>query len=97
MKKNEVSSDVVKVVEKMKKLGVLGKIVSLGSRNLAVITKAQELFSKKHSIQTGDGLTRKELRYLERKKLVKKIPIYGERKYRDTNPTLSYLWEWIGK
>ena len=64
-----------------------------------IIEKAVKIFRNlkgKKTILTGEGLTRKELRILERKGLVRKMPIYGKRKYKDTIPTISYAWEWVG-
>ena len=64
-----------------------------------VIEKAKEVFGAagKTSILTGEGLTRKELRLLERKKMVKKTPTYREKKYVNNPSTMVYAWEWLGK
>ena len=64
-----------------------------------IIEKAVEIFRNlkgKKTILTGEGLTRTELRILERKGLVRKMTIYGTRKYKDTTPTMGYCWEWVG-
>lgn len=64
-----------------------------------VIEKALKIFRNlkgKKTILTGEGLSRKELRILERKGLVRKMPIYGKRKYKDTTPTIGHCWEWVG-
>jgi len=64
-----------------------------------IIEKAVKIFRNlegKKTILTGEGLTRKELRILERKGLVKKMAIYGTRKYKDSTPTIGYCWEWVG-
>lgn len=64
-----------------------------------VIEKAIKIFRNlkgKKTILTGEGLTRKELRILERKGLVKKIPVYKEKKYKDNPSTMTYAWEWVG-
>jgi len=64
-----------------------------------IIEKAVKVFRNlkgKKTILTGEGLTRKELRILERKGLVRKMAIYGARKYKDTIPTIGYVWEWVG-
>jgi len=67
-----------------------------------IIEKAVKVFREraasdgKKTILTGEGLTRTELRILERKGLVKKTAIYGARKYKDSAPTMSYIWEWVG-
>jgi len=64
-----------------------------------VIEKAVKIFRNlkgKKTILTGEGLTRKELRMLERKNLVKKMPVYREKKYQHNPATLIYCWEWVG-
>lgn len=64
-----------------------------------IIEKAIKIFRNlkdKKTILTGEGLTRKELRILERKGLVRKMSVYGVRKYKDTTPTIGYCWEWVG-
>ena len=64
-----------------------------------IIEKAVKIFRNlegKKTILTGEGLTRKELRILERKGLVRKMAIYGTRKYKDSTPTIGYCWEWVG-
>ena len=64
-----------------------------------IIEKAVKIFRNlkgKKTILTGEGLTRKDLRLLERKGLVRKMPTYGTRKYKDVTPTMRYCWEWVG-
>jgi len=64
-----------------------------------VIEKALKVFRNlkgKKTILTGEGLTRAELRMLERKGLVRKMTIYGTRKYKNITPTIGYCWEWVG-
>lgn len=67
-----------------------------------IIEKALKVFrglattDGKKTILTGEGLTRKELRILERKGLVRKMAIYREKKYKDNPATLGYVWEWVG-
>ena len=64
-----------------------------------VIEKALKVFRNlkgKKTILIGEGLTRKELRILERKGLVRKMTIYGTRKYKNITPTIGYCWEWVG-
>jgi len=64
-----------------------------------VLEKAVKIFRDlkgKKTLLTGEGLTRKELRMLERKGLVRKMAIYSTRKYKDTTPTIGYCWEWVG-
>lgn len=60
-----------------------------------LIAKAGKVFSevKKGTIRTNEGLTRSELRALERKGIVRKMPTYGSRKYQDVSPSMSYIWE----
>lgn len=64
-----------------------------------IIEKALRVFkaAKKTSILTGEGLGRKELRMLERKGLVKKTPVYKDKKYKDNPSTMIYAWEWVGE
>ena len=65
-----------------------------------IIEKAVKVFRNlegKKTILTGEGLTRTELRILERKGLVRKMTIYGTRKYKDITPTIGYCWEWLGE
>ncbi len=64
-----------------------------------IIEKAVKVFRNlkgKKTILTNEGLTRTELRILERKGLVRKMPIYNARKYKDVTPTMGYCWEWVG-
>ncbi len=67
-----------------------------------VIEKALKVFEElpmsvgRKTILTGKGLTRKELRLLERKGLVRKLAIYRDKKYKNNPATLGYAWEWIG-
>jgi len=64
-----------------------------------LIKKAKEVFkaAKKKTILTGGGLTRTELRLLERRGLVRKMPIYKEKKYKDNPSTMTHIWELIGE
>jgi len=64
-----------------------------------LIKKAKEVFkvAKKKTILTGEGLTRTELRLLERRGFVKKMPIYKEKKYKDNPSTMTHIWELIGE
>lgn len=64
-----------------------------------ILEKAVKIFRDlkgKKTILTGEGLTRKELRILERKGLVRKMAIYRDKKYKDNPATLGYCWEWVG-
>jgi len=60
--------------------------------------KARGVFerAKKQAIQTGDGLSRGELRALERKGKVRKMTVFGGTRYLGTSGALSYVWSWIG-
>lgn len=64
-----------------------------------LIKKAREVFvaAKKKTILTNEGLTRTELRALERVGLVRKMPTYRSKKYKDNPATLIYAWEWVGE
>ena len=71
-----------------------------------VVEKAKKVFEQlptsngkkeKKRIMTGEGLTRTELRMLERTGFVKKIPVYKEKKFRDSPATMGYCWEWLGE
>jgi hypothetical protein len=63
---------------------------------LELVAKAKKVFeeSKTKTIRTGDGLSRKELRMLERRGFVTKLEVFGKRKFADRKPTISYVWEW---
>ena len=66
--------------------------------DLDLIAKAINVFqgAGKKTIMTNEGLTRQELRALERKGLVVKRITYGKRKFTDSIPPMKYAWEWIG-
>jgi len=59
-----------------------------------LIEKAKKVFAgiKEQTIKVGEGLSRQELRALERAGIVERLPIFGERKYLDCVPTTSYVW-----
>ena len=65
-------------------------------RNLETSTSIDNPKGRK-TILTGEGLSRTELRILERKGLVRKMVVYGTRKYKDSPVTEGYLWEWVGQ
>jgi len=66
--------------------------------NEALLTKAVTVFENAGSqvIMTGEGLTRQELRVLERANLVIKRTTHKARKYTDSTSQMIYAWEWIG-
>lgn len=47
----------------------------------------------KGSIRTNEGLSRKELRALERAGIVKKFKVFAERVFTGSNPAMHYIWE----
>jgi len=55
--------------------------------------KAKKAFHGKEAIRTGEGLSRKELRILERAGIVEKIPAVKNRKYIDTTGSLFFIWK----
>lgn len=61
--------------------------------------KARKVFeeAEKRTISTNDGLSRQELRTLERKGLVERMPIFGDRVYNTVAPTKSFIWRWKGE
>lgn len=66
--------------------------------NDALVSKAKKVFkdSETETIKSGDGLTRQELRLLERRLFVKKHKMFGHRRYSNVTPSIFYVWEWIG-
>lgn len=62
-----------------------------------LMEKAKKAFKKaeRSSIISGEGLTRQELRALERKGCVRKMIIFGNTKYSDQTGSRSYIWQWI--
>ena len=61
-----------------------------------LIKKASKVIGNS-SIKTNEGLSRKELRLLERARIVKKSPVFARRTYSDTNPQMQYIWEMVNK
>jgi len=59
--------------------------------------KAKQAFkaSEHDFILTGQGLTRKELRQLERRGIVRKLETFKTRKYTDVTPAMIYAWELV--
>jgi len=43
-------------------------------------------------IRTNEGLSRTELRALERRGIVRKLMAFGSRKYLDAVPSIHYMW-----
>jgi len=61
-----------------------------------LIERAREIFKKAggRGILTNEGLSRKELRALEREGFVRKITIFGKQKYSGVTGSITYLWQW---
>jgi hypothetical protein len=57
-----------------------------------LVTLAKEVFKIRPSIRTNELLTGTQLRALERKGFVEKLPVVGSRKYVDVNAVRSYIW-----
>ena len=64
---------------------------------MTLTEKAKQVIkdSGKDSILTGEGLTRKELRKLERIGIVRKLETYKDRKYTNVRPAMIYMWELV--
>jgi len=63
-----------------------------------LIEKARGVFerAKQKAIPTGEGLSRGELRALERRGKVRKMTVFGGTRWVGTSGALSYVWSWIG-
>ena len=63
-----------------------------------LIAKAKKCFSDKgeKGVRVNEGLTRSELRALERKGLVEKRIFFAERKWANVAPTRFYVYQWKG-
>ena len=64
-----------------------------------LIEKAKKAFSSSKSRYTKRselGLTRGEIRALERKGLVDNMKVFGERKFSASSPAMHYVWRWKG-
>lgn len=70
---------------------------------LELIERAEEVFKKasekavRSGVVSGEDLTRRELRALERKGYVRKMTIFGKTKYSDQTGSRSYIWQWVGE
>ena len=64
---------------------------------MTLTEKAKKVFKESgmDHILTGQGLTRKELRKLERIGIVKKLETYKDRKYTSSAPCMIYAWELV--
>ena len=66
-----------------------------------LIERAKEVFKKasenivRDAVVSGEDLTRRELRALERKGYVRKMTIFGKTKYSDQTGSRSYIWQWV--
>jgi len=67
-----------------------------------LVEKAKKIFeevfekTKKKTIIANKGLSRGELRALERKGYVRKMIVFGDRRYTDSTGSQQYVWSWIG-
>lgn len=63
-----------------------------------LIKKAKEVFKRAEgkAIVANKGLSRNELRALERAGKVRKMTTFGERKWADNTGTQGYAWSWTG-
>ena len=62
-----------------------------------LIEKAKLAFSaskSKYTKLSELGLTRGEIRALERKGLVDNMKVFGDRKFSSTAPSMHYVWRW---
>lgn len=64
-----------------------------------LVEEARKAFAKaeKKSIISGKGLSRGELKALERAGYVRKMIIFGKQKYSDQTGSQSYIWQWVGE
>lgn len=65
-----------------------------------LIEKAKKAFAASKSRYTKRselGLTRAEIRALERKGLIDNMGVFGERKYSSSAPAMHYVWRWKGE
>ena len=62
-----------------------------------LMEKARKAFkeAERSGIRSEEGLTRRELRALERKGCVRKMVIFGDTKYSDQTGSRSYIWQWV--
>jgi len=65
-----------------------------------LVEKARKIFEKakkeKKAVTTTNGLSRTEMRALERKGYVRKMSIFGAVRYAGSRGGLSYVWSWVG-
>ena len=84
----------------------MGKGWSVLSKKIRVtpelVEKAKKFFeevfekTKKKTIVANRGLSRGELRALERKGYVRKMIIFGDRRYTESTGSQQYVWSWTG-
>jgi len=62
-----------------------------------LIRRAEKIFenTKDGTILTSQGLTRRELRILERKGIIEKQPVFKVAKYVGVTPTMQYQWRLV--
>lgn len=58
-----------------------------------LIAKARKVFSQTKAILAGNAFTRQELKALERKKVIRKIPMYKRSPFVGGGSTLCYVWK----
>ena len=66
--------------------------------NEYLVAKAVKAFAEVggRSIISGQGLSRSELRALERAGMVRKMITFGKQKYSGITGAIVYRWQWIG-
>ena len=64
-----------------------------------LIGKAERVFTASggRSIIAGQGLSRSELRALERAGMVRKMITFGKQKYSGITGAIVYRWQWIDR
>ena len=55
--------------------------------------QAKKVFNGKAAIHAGEGLNRQELRALERKGFVRKVPTYVRSPFVGGGSTIKYIWK----
>ncbi len=62
-----------------------------------LIDTARSVFknANKKNIITGEGLTRAQLRVLEREGYVRKMSTFGRSKFAGQTGAVKYVWSWV--
>lgn len=65
--------------------------------NEQLFAKARRIFKEasEETIRVNEGLSRAELRALEKKGVIEKLPVFGKRKYSNVTPTKYYVYRWL--